>query len=925
MTYTNHGTYGDGYNISALIMKKHGLSIFKYGICPCIYLLLIMSALFLLPADCAAQTDGIENDVKARTSELEQQIKASPNNIELIFQLEKLYSVARRDKDARAMLDRIIRIDPKNSSAYSEIGYLLDQETKHDEALKFHLKAVELGPGEPQAFINLGLSYYYVEKYDKSSEAFNQALSLLQHMLEQARQKPVYTPEEIAPNISDQVYYLYNIALCYVFTNRPTKALENLEVAKSYAPDDENITSLMDKALESVKSADRNAALTDSQAQSIATARQHIIRNDPARAIDLYLQLLSQGVETPELHINIGKAYDMLGATKQAIDHYLRATEINPENPVAYYNLGAAYIREEKFDDAFHAMQRAVELNPDYASALTLLGRLEIERGLYDSAERRLAHAVLLAPQMQEPRQQLCGLFLHTKRYDQAAALGNEWLKNSPTEPEAVACLAQGLHGSGDDGQARAILASAIQINKDNERLNALFKSIPPLAMAIAEKKTAEPTKASTRKNKPAKKVKVNKAAAKKETPRPAAAKKKPQKAAAKKPEKITPVAVKTTEEKKPVKKTVARKKPAAKKQKAAPRQVAAKKKAVPPAHPIEARKSPIPVPPELSAELSEQINSFGEASLMTPPAGMNYDPEVINGLIKTIHGSVLYQDRNDQVWMKKIGGLDTVWLAAGMQPSLTGDSKNIVLVAREKEKRTVRAVPTGGQKARSLMEDKNFKSGSDEVYFKKPAISPDGRYAAALIMSGGERSFKFTIKDMNTGAIMRPLDDFDVMNFAWDPSRSDSLVFSSTPCGKDSANAVSCFGKVRMNKGKAEVSWMDSAIPALTGGEISISNMPEPIPVFSPSGNYLLLYSQSSYSNNIVVVDLRNDMSIRIFPTDLNGKEVIVESIAWSPDEKRFAFTNENSLWVMNSDGSQAFPVQNFFEGVEGSIYWVK
>lgn len=511
-----------------------------------IIIILAIFAATLSPSAVLAQ-ERQGGEIDAQIQSLEQDAAQNPNNPAALLRLEKLYSATGQPDKARALLERIIKLRPDDPAAYSELGYILDIANDHPAALKYHLLAVEKGPDDPVAHINLGLSYYYASRNDDASSEFNKAVKINLNLLEIAEQLQVYTPEEISANISDQVYYLSNLALCHLFINRPYKALEYLETAQGFAPGDPNIASLLSRTRDGIEAARRGESVTEEQQLAIRAAREALNRNDPSRAVEMYRELIAAGVDTEELRVNAGNAYFRLGAYGEALLQYQKAAQINAENPVSFFNLAEAYLQLGKSEEAFLSMRKAVELSPSYSAALSALGAMREGRGETAIAEKQLSRAAALSPRLEGSSGLLCSLYLRTNRPGQAAAFARRWLSASPGSPEAPACLASALHKSGDRALALETLRRAIASYPGNENLSSLMASIskPANLQTLASSKTspadaaAKPAKAKVAsKRQPAKTA----ASAKAKTPAvakgkpPAAAKARTAEAPAKKP-----------------------------------------------------------------------------------------------------------------------------------------------------------------------------------------------------------------------------------------------------------------------------------------------------------------------------------------------------------------------------------------------------
>ena len=91
---------------------------------------------------------------------MQQGLKDYPGNSTILVQLINIYEKANRLNEAMKYLDMAISKEPNNESFYLFRGILLDRMNNSEEAIKSYLKAIELKPGNFDAFFNLGIVYY---------------------------------------------------------------------------------------------------------------------------------------------------------------------------------------------------------------------------------------------------------------------------------------------------------------------------------------------------------------------------------------------------------------------------------------------------------------------------------------------------------------------------------------------------------------------------------------------------------------------------------------------------------------------------------------------------------------------------------------------------------------------------------------------
>ncbi|MDD5292467.1 MAG: tetratricopeptide repeat protein, partial [Candidatus Omnitrophica bacterium] len=95
----------------------------------------------------------------------------------------------------------------------------------------------------------------------------------------------------------------------------------------------------------------------------------------------------------PDINLNLGAAYDLLGKHQEALVEDERAITLNPEYPMAYIDIGDSYCELHRYNDAVTVCQRAIDLSlypvpmAYYNLGLAYRGLSEYERAI--SAFRR--------------------------------------------------------------------------------------------------------------------------------------------------------------------------------------------------------------------------------------------------------------------------------------------------------------------------------------------------------------------------------------------------------------------------------------------------------------------------------------------------------------------------------------------------------
>lgn len=102
-----------------------------------------------------------------------------PHNIEVNYNLAKLYQDLGQYEEAKEIYHIILQLDPHNVSAMNNIGYIkLVHEDQYQDAVTYFTKVIEEDPQFILAIANRGIAYEYLEEYDLARQDFKRCLEL---------------------------------------------------------------------------------------------------------------------------------------------------------------------------------------------------------------------------------------------------------------------------------------------------------------------------------------------------------------------------------------------------------------------------------------------------------------------------------------------------------------------------------------------------------------------------------------------------------------------------------------------------------------------------------------------------------------------------------------------------------------------------
>ena len=160
------------------------------------------------------------------------------------------------------------------------------------------------------------------------------------------------------------------------------------------------------------------------------------------RALQLLEQTKKLGLDTFEVHLELGNVHLALNHPNEALGEYKLCLDSQPGSPVAVFNVGLTLRKMGNLTGALANYRKALELDPTFKAAALELATLQATTGQYSEAARILRSLVDREPDFREARLTLAKTYIQTNQCKEAlAALG-------PT--------------SADDAVARSLIGAAL-------------------------------------------------------------------------------------------------------------------------------------------------------------------------------------------------------------------------------------------------------------------------------------------------------------------------------------------------------------------------------------------------------------------------------------------------------------------------------
>ena len=115
-------------------------------------------------------------------------------------------------------------------------------------------------------------------------------------------------------------------------------------------------------------------------------------------ALNLYLELIENDKNNPQLLFLLGTAYTQIEKNIEGVDYLKKSLSIKPNNASAHSNLGNAYKNLNRYEEALTSFDKAIQINPNFADAYSNRGVILQEIKHFDEALKSYDSAIKINP-----------------------------------------------------------------------------------------------------------------------------------------------------------------------------------------------------------------------------------------------------------------------------------------------------------------------------------------------------------------------------------------------------------------------------------------------------------------------------------------------------------------------------------------------
>ena len=192
---------------------------------------------------------------------------------------------------------------------------------------------------------------------------------------------------------------------------------------------------------------------------------------DFSRALELFDEAISSGVDNEVVHNNRGAALDAVGMYERATESYREATERSPKYELAWHNLGNCLFSRGLYEEAADAYRKASALNPTRLQNIAGLANSYSKLGRVRRAKAAVKR--LLDEGSGEPSARLTAaeILLDLGLSHEASDVCKEHLRLRGDSVEALTMLGTAQHESGDFAHAVQAFEKALTMSPNSKEL----------------------------------------------------------------------------------------------------------------------------------------------------------------------------------------------------------------------------------------------------------------------------------------------------------------------------------------------------------------------------------------------------------------------------------------------------------------------
>src|SRR5712671_954887 len=381
--------------------------------------------------------------VERRLHELDERLRANPEDLEALVQSGIAEKTAGRLDRAHSLFERAIELDPESSVLHFLFAETLYNRGLHEDAMRSVRRSIELNPENPDALYLIGFILGDLGRGEEAAEANRRAVMLNPTLVRAQANLSLETyRHDVTPSHQQKTPAGAHITLGRALRQKGyfQEALREYEKAiEGGEANAEVLQAMLELYLlqrdtgAAIATAERFAREFSPTAKtwngrgvalqlegrhaeaelsylkaleidpSYAFAQNNLgvllwHKSDTKAAINSFRRALQAASPPVEARLNLALGLFKRKHTELALEAFRQVLSAAPEHPVAWNGIGLILVELEKYPDARNAFARAIQANPDFAEAHYNMSFTLSNLGDFASALRETKRALALDP-----------------------------------------------------------------------------------------------------------------------------------------------------------------------------------------------------------------------------------------------------------------------------------------------------------------------------------------------------------------------------------------------------------------------------------------------------------------------------------------------------------------------------------------------
>ena len=414
----------------------------------------------------------------------------NPDDPAILLLLAEMYLGNKQSDQARAVLGRVLTLDPTSYPGHVLMARLDQQVGRTDEAADHYRQALARN-WSSELQMELGELFIKTQRYDEAGALYRDIIAREDHnegarialvhvYLLQKKDSQALTELKNLRALVDQPQRVdLTIARLYAKQQHFDKAIAITEqiLARENLPEARFFLAVLFAQEKKYNQALRQIRLVDREAPEFAEALSLEVRilreqdraDEAVRRIEENLAA-TDGARNAELYTMLAGLHQQQGRDELSRKALLRGLEAFPEDENLLYEYGLLLENSGDHAGALQAMQKIIELKPDHAAALNFVGYSWAEDKVHlDKALGYIQRAIELKPDNGYIRDSLGWVYFRLGRIGDAIKELEAAVRLSPDDPAILEHLGDVYLEAGRERQALETYRKALQLKPESE------------------------------------------------------------------------------------------------------------------------------------------------------------------------------------------------------------------------------------------------------------------------------------------------------------------------------------------------------------------------------------------------------------------------------------------------------------------------